>query len=77
MRVDDEGNEIIVKEGENSDVKPIENDTKPTKKELIQMLDTMAKNIEDLPSYAKQTTISQYDFLALISLLSLILKTKR
>lgn len=79
LRVDDLGNEIIVKEGEepNSDVKQLDNETKPTRKELIEMLDTMAKNIEDLPSYAKQTPCNQYDLLALISLVSLILKTKR
>lgn len=79
LRVDDEGNEIIVKEGEesNSDVKPLDNDTKPTRKELIKMLDTMAKNIDDLPSYVKQAQVNQYDLLALISLLSLILKAKR
>jgi len=93
LRIDDEGNEIVVKEGEivdkegesvvkegesdKSDVKPLDNDTKPTRKELIEMLDTMAKNIEDLPSYAKQTPCNQYDMLALISLLSLILKTKK
>jgi len=75
LRIDDEGNEIVVKEGK--DVKPLDNETKPTKKDLIQMLDEMSNNIEALPSHAKFNPVNQYDLQALISLLSLILKTKR
>lgn len=77
MRVDDEGNEIVVTEKESEEVKPLDIDTKPSRKDLINMLDAMAKNIEDLPSYTKTHPVNQYDLLALISLLSLILKTKR
>lgn len=74
MRVDDEGNEVTVKEQE-GDVNPFDNEVKPSKKELIQMLDEMANNIESLPSHAKFQSVNQYDLQALISLLSLILKS--
>lgn len=78
LRVDDEGNEIAVtfKEKESNDVKPLDIDTKPKKKDLIKMLDEMANNIEALPPYAKQTPVNQYDLQALISLISLILKSR-
>ncbi len=78
LRVDDEENEIVikVKDKENEDVKQLDNDIKPSKEDLIKMLDEMANNIEALPSYAKQTPVTQYDLLSLVSLISLILKTK-
>jgi len=77
MRIDDEGNEIIVKEGDESkeDVKPLDNEIKPSRNDLIKMLDEMANNIESLPSHAKFQSVNQYDLQALISLLSLILKS--
>jgi len=76
IRIDDEGNEIkvTVKEKEKEDVNPLYIESKPSKEDLIKMLDEMAKNIENLPSYVKQTPVNQYDLLSLISLLSLILK---
>ncbi len=48
---------------------------KPTKKELIEMLDNMAKNIEDLPAHAQMNFITHYDHWALMALLSSILKS--
>lgn len=79
LRIDDEGNEIEVtlkeKESYEEDVKPIDIDSKPNRASLIGMLDEMANNIDRLPSYAKQSPVNQYDLQALISLLSLILKT--
>lgn len=76
MRIDDEGNEIIVKEiqGDTGNVKPFDNDTKPSRADLIKMLDEMSNNIENLPAHAKFQSVNQYDMQALISLLSLILK---
>jgi len=73
LRVDDEGNEIVITVKEKNDVKPLEM-PKPTKEELIKMLDTMADNIENLPNFAKQNPVNHYDLQALISLLSLIFK---
>jgi HKD family nuclease len=75
LRIDDEGNEIVVTVKDKEDVKPLDNEVKPSKKELIQMLDEMANNIENLPAHAKFQPVNQYDLQALITLLSLILKS--
>lgn len=53
----------------------IENSTKPTKKELIDMLDAMNDNIESLPVYALSSPASNMDLSALIILLSAIFKS--
>lgn len=42
---------------------------KPNKKELIEMLDEMNKNIESLPPHALILPINHYDFSALLILL--------
>lgn len=80
LRVDDEGNEIIVKVedlNDKDDVKPLYNENeKPSKKELIGMLDEMINNIEMLPDNAKLTGINHYDYCALMMLLSQILKSE-
>ncbi len=75
VRVDDEGNEIIVKV-ENSDVKPLYNDEKPktTKKDLLFMLDEMIKNIESLPQHVMVSPINHYDYCSLLILLSEMFK---
>jgi hypothetical protein len=74
LRIDDKGNEIVVKEeNPKEDVKKLDT-PKPSKEDLIKMLDEMANNIEKLPSHAKFNPVNQYDLQALISLLSLILK---
>ncbi len=72
LRVDDESNEIvpIIK---NDDVKPLYNE-KPTRKDLIEMLDGMINNIEKLPDHAKLSAINHYDYCALMMLLAQILK---
>ena len=84
LRIDDEGNEIIVKVKEKSepeqnepDVKQLDIDTRPSRNDLIKMLDNMSKNVENLPEHAKLSYITQYDFGALISLLHMIFKTNR
>lgn len=48
---------------------------KPSKKELIDMLDEMNTNIEKLPPHALLTPINHYDFSALLILLSAIFKS--
>lgn len=48
---------------------------KPTKKELIEMLDEMNLNVEKLPSYAMSSPITHYDYSALLILLSALFKS--
>ncbi len=45
------------------------------KKELIDMLDEMVKNIESLPPHAMLASITHYDYCSLIILLSAIFKS--
>jgi len=76
LRVDDEGNEIIVKI--ESDVNPLYNENaKPNKKELIAMLDEMINNVEMLPDHAKLSNINHYDYCALMMLLAQIFKSEQ
>ena len=49
---------------------------KPTKQELIEMLDEMNNNIEKLPQHVMTSPIMHYDFSALIILLSAIFKSE-
>ncbi|MCF1193260.1 hypothetical protein LRR18_16845, partial [Mangrovimonas sp. AS39] len=50
LRVDDQGNEIIVKVKEsNEDVKPLYNEN-PTREDKLKMLDEMIKSYDDLPT---------------------------
>lgn len=73
LRVDDEGNEIVVTVKENKEEeKQAELPTKLTKKDLINMLGEMVINIENLPPQAMYTPINQFDFCALLILLKSI-----
>ncbi len=74
LRLDDNGNEIIVTSEETLPKSLLDNQSKPTKKELIDMLDEMVKNIERLPENAMSTPITHYDFVSLLLLLSSILR---
>ncbi len=49
---------------------------KPSKAELIDMLDEMNKSIEKLPLYAMTSPISHYDFSSLLILLSALFKSE-
>lgn len=49
---------------------------KPTRKELIEMLDEMNNSIERLPAYAMSSPVSNMDLSALMILLSAILKSE-
>jgi len=76
LRVDDEGNEIIVKvksveEPKNED--PIE-PSKPTRQEKIDMLEAMIKNIENLPQNAMHLPINHYDLYSFMVLIASIVK---
>jgi hypothetical protein len=73
LRVDEQGNEIIVKVIEKEEEgNPTQLAKKPTKKELVEMLNEMIRNIENLPSYAKTAPINHYDYCSLLILLSSI-----
>jgi hypothetical protein len=84
LRVDDEGNEIIVKvesssnpqkSGSQNSIECDSNNSnqdghkKPSKAELIDMLKEMIKSIENLPEYAMSTPITHYDFSSLLILI--------
>lgn len=81
LRVDDEGNEIMVTVKEKSDNEKdkeeakVEEPPKPTKQDLLDMLDEMIKNIERLPRYALDSPINHSDFASLLILLSSILRS--
>lgn len=78
MRVDDEGNEIIVtiiekkKEIEITQTREV-----LSKKELIDMLAEMVKNIENLPPQAMPTSVTHYDLWSALALILSILKSER
>jgi len=81
LRVDDNGNEIIVQTKEvdakeEVEEKKSEEPQKMTKKELIEMLDSMVKNIESLPKNAMDSFINHYDLYSYIALITSILKIK-
>lgn len=77
LRVDDEGNIIIPKIVEKEE-KPKEEalpliSSKPSKQEMLEMLDEMIKRIQDLPMQAMYAPINHADFCSLLLLLSSIL----
>lgn len=79
VRVDDDGNEIVVKvlkgdgKAQEDDEKVSEYE-KPQRKELIEMLDEMIKNIEKMPQHAMSGPINHYDYASLLILLSSIFR---
>lgn len=66
--VDDEDNEIVLEDRNYS--------AKPKKKELLDMLDEMVKNMENLPVQAMSSYINHYDFASALLLLSSILRAE-
>lgn len=75
LRIDDQDNEIIVKVKDAPRSNSVDDiSTKPTKKDLINMLDEMVKNIENLPDHAMSLPINHYDYCSLLILLSGIFK---
>jgi len=71
MRVDDQGNEIVVTVQDSSDLPT----TKPTQKDLLKMLDEMIKSYERLPPKAMSNPVSNYDFCAALILIQSILES--
>jgi len=76
IRIDDMDNEIIPKIIEkDEDVNPLYIEgSKPTKSDLMKMLDEMIKNYENLPDNAMSTPITHYDFCSSLLLISSILR---
>lgn len=71
LRVDDEGNEIIVtiKEKEDSYVKPLYNENElPPKESVKKEIDIMLENINRLPEHALMTPLNHYDLMSLLLL---------
>lgn len=76
LRVDDEGNEIVVKYDEYHMKEENELPVKLRRKDMIDMLDEMSKNIERLPQSAMTLPISNADHCALIILLVAIMRSQ-
>jgi len=76
LRVDDEGNEILVRIGGNEEEpsKPKEAISKPTKKELLDMLEGIIKSYENLPQHAMASFVTNYDLYSSLLLLFSILE---
>ena len=49
---------------------------KPTRAELIELINTMNNDIEKLPTYALSSPITHYDFSALLILLYAVFKAE-
>jgi thymidylate synthase len=73
VRVDDEGNEIIPKIIDK--IEQEERKEKPTKSEIINMIDEMRAKIESLPPHVMTTPINHYDYYSLLVLMSAALRS--
>lgn len=68
LRVDDEGNEIVVTvKTKMEEEDPVDKDKLDV---VIEMLDHMGQSIENLPSHALSAPVSHYDLLSLVLVLS-------
>lgn len=74
VRVDDEGNEIIIKLKEEVEKKA--DAPKLSKEELLSMLAEMIKSFENLPPQALSTPVTHYDLLSALLLVSAILRAE-
>lgn len=70
LRVDDKGNEIVVQLKDAEDVKPLDIDQpKPTRKDILDMLEETIKGYERLPQRAMYEPITHSDFIAALLLI--------
>ncbi|HKX20463.1 MAG TPA: hypothetical protein VJM74_02205 [Nitrososphaeraceae archaeon] len=78
LRVDDLGNEIIVKVDSKTSQSQAESlsSHKPDKDELLKMLDEMIKSYERLPNQAMLQPVSNYDLASALLLISSIFRTQ-
>ena len=69
LRVDDLGNEIIVKikDEEKDEAKPLYTE-KPSREEKLKMLDEMIKSYESLPQSAMTSPVTAYDLVSALLL---------
>lgn len=88
IRIDDEGNEIIVsvKDKDTKEQKPLSesnlenqslNTSKPSREDLLNMLEEMVKSYEALPEYVMLTPITHADYVAGLLLLLSLLRSER
>ena len=75
MRVDDEGNEVMVTVKEKEQIETLPQASKPSRKELLDMLDELRNRIETLPQHAMLSPITHADFTSLLLLLSAIFRS--
>lgn len=73
LRVDDHGNEIVVKVQQVSE--NITYNTNLSREDKIKMLEEMIKTYENLPTHALQSPITGYDFTSALLLISSILRS--
>ena len=77
LRIDDEGNTIVVKVEEPKESKENslpEEVPRMTRAEMIDMLEAIAENIENLPARARDLPVTNYEFSSVIWLLCSILR---
>ncbi len=74
LRIDDQGNQIIVTIKDLETKSPIDNQAKPTKKELLNMLEEMIKTYERLPEQAAVAPVTNYDLASSLMLLLSIIR---
>lgn len=75
LRVDDMGNEIVVKVQNTKDIHMPMDNNKPDKKDLLTLLDKMIESIDNLPKSAMNTPVTHYDYQTLLLLLSSLFKS--
>lgn len=80
LRVDDDDNELPIEvHNKEETVERKESplvETKPSRADLISMIDEMVANVERLPNQAMLTPITHYDYMSLLLLLSSIFKAE-
>lgn len=74
LRVDDEGNEIVVKVKENDE--SVDYTMKPSRAELVDMLEELRLRIDSLPPQAMHSPVTHADFASLLMLISAIFKSE-
>jgi len=76
LRVDDEGNEIIptIREVKDSSVELEVPHRIHNKSEILKVIDHLIDTLNDLPPHALATSLTQYDQLAMLTILGSILK---
>jgi hypothetical protein len=79
LRVDENGNEIIVKVKDSTETAEAKEPDQPviSRADKINMLETMVKNIESLPTAAMSQSINHYDMYSFMLLIVSILKDEK